>query len=63
MDAMRVVVEAMPDAADPARLAHSGDALAERIKAVVGVTAAVHVAEPGGAPRSEGKAKRVVDKR
>lgn len=37
--------------------------LAEAIKGVVGVTASVHVGDPGSVERSQGKAKRVVDRR
>ena len=37
--------------------------LAQRVKKFVGVTAEVNVHEPGTIPRSEGKAKRVVDLR
>ena len=63
MDALRVHVEALPDAADGDARTASGEALARRIKDTVGVTAEVAVAEPGGVARSEGKAKRVVDNR
>ena len=37
--------------------------LRQRIKSYIGISASVRVHEPGGIPRSEGKAKRVVDKR
>ena len=37
--------------------------LRQRIKSYIGISAMVRVHEPGGIPRSEGKAKRVVDKR
>ena len=37
--------------------------LADAIKGVVGVTAKVHVGDPGSVERSQGKAKRVVDRR
>lgn len=63
LDAMRVHVEALPGAASVEARAAAGEVLAKRIKDVVGVTAEIAVAEPGGAPRSEGKAKRVVDNR
>ena len=63
MDAMAVAVEAMPNAAtDEARKA-SGQALATKIKDVVGVSAAVSVGEPGTVERSQGKARRVIDSR
>ena len=38
-------------------------ALKHRIKSYIGVSAKVKVHDPGGIPRSEGKAQRVVDKR
>jgi len=63
MDAMRVHVEAMPDAADDTSRESAAQRLAKSIKDIVGISAEVAVAEPGGAPRSEGKAKRVVDNR
>ena len=60
MDAMRVHVEALAPEGNAAAL---GDALAQRIKEAVGVSTDVTVQEPGAIPRSEGKAKRVVDNR
>jgi len=63
MDAMRVHVEAMPDAADAASKTAAAGMLTKRIKDIVGISAEITVADPGGAPRSEGKAKRVVDNR
>ncbi|MEZ5872356.1 MAG: phenylacetate--CoA ligase PaaK [Nitratireductor sp.] len=63
LDAMIIHTEAMPDAAhDDARQA-AGNALANRIKETVGVTAKVSVREPGGVERSQGKAVRIIDKR
>ena len=41
----------------------AGAALANLIKNLIGVTAAVNVLQVGGIERSLGKAKRVVDKR
>jgi phenylacetate-CoA ligase len=38
-------------------------ALKHRIKSYIGISASVRVHDPGGIPRSEGKAQRVVDKR
>ncbi len=40
-----------------------GDALAERIKNVIGLSASVVVNDPGVVERSAGKARRVIDKR
>lgn len=61
MDAMRVHVEALPGAADQApQLAKT---LSHQIKSIVGISAEIAMADPGGVARSEGKAKRVVDNR
>ena len=60
MDTMLIRVEALDNGADGPAL---GRALAKHIKDVVGVTAKIDVGAPGTAPRSEGKARRVVDKR
>ncbi len=37
--------------------------MAHRIKQTVGISVKVHVADPGGVARSEGKAVRIVDNR
>jgi phenylacetate-CoA ligase len=60
LDEMTVKVEAAPGGADRAAAARE---LQHHIKSVVGVSARVAVCDPGALPRSEGKAKRVVDKR
>ncbi len=63
MDEMTVLTEALERTADAdARGANAAD-LAARIKDVVGVTAKINVADPGGVARSQGKAVRVVDSR
>jgi len=63
MDAMRVHVEALPDAADAASRAAAQRMLTKRIKDVIGVSAEVFVDDPGAVERSQGKARRVVDNR
>ncbi|MCL6283755.1 phenylacetate--CoA ligase [Ruegeria sp. 2012CJ41-6] len=63
MDAMRVHVEAMPDAADELSRTASARMLSKRIKDVVGVSSEIIVGDPGAVERSQGKAKRVVDNR
>ncbi len=60
-DVMTVQVEPLP--ASAAAGEDAGRALAMKIKQVVGVTVAVTVAAPGGVPRSQGKAVRIVDNR
>ncbi|MCV6593066.1 MAG: phenylacetate--CoA ligase [Silicimonas sp.] len=59
MDRMRVLVETLPGGED----ADLGRDLAQRIKGVIGISAEVSVGGPGSVERSQGKAKRVVDKR
>jgi phenylacetate-CoA ligase len=60
LDAMRVHVEPIDGGADRAALAA---ALAGHVKEVVGVTCAVLCGDPGSVERSQGKARRVVDRR
>ena len=62
LDEMEVRVEAAPGAAAEARAAASA-ALAHQIKSLIGVSASVTVTDPGGVERSQGKARRVIDKR
>ena len=63
MDAMRVMVESDPNSADDASRSAAEAALVKRVKDLVGVSCEVSVSEPGGVPRSQGKAVRVVDNR
>ncbi|MFD0916308.1 phenylacetate--CoA ligase PaaK [Pseudahrensia aquimaris] len=63
MDVMTIMTEAAKGhEAEDAKSANA-KALAEYVKGVIGVTAHVKVAETGGVERSQGKARRVVDKR
>ena len=62
LDAMEVMVEALPDAGGDGRAALAAR-LAARIKSLVGVSAVVTILDPGGIERSQGKARRVIDKR
>ena len=62
LDALKVNVELAPDAAVDACESVTRD-LTEAIKSYVGVSAQVEVQMPGGVPRSEGKAVRVIDNR
>ena len=63
MDAMRVHVEASPDAADELSKTAAARMLTKRIKDAIGISAEIAVANPGEVERSQGKAKRVVDNR
>ncbi|MBO9397112.1 phenylacetate--CoA ligase [Shimia sp. R9_2] len=60
MDAMRVHVEALPEAGNTEEATR---VLSKHIKAMIGVSAAVSVGAPGSVERSQGKARRVVDRR
>jgi phenylacetate-CoA ligase len=62
LDELTVQVEARSDLL-PANYAGEGSALAERIKQLIGISAAVSIEPPGALPRSTGKAARVVDRR
>ncbi len=63
MDAMRINVEATPDAADGLSKAAAARMLSKRIKDNAGVSTEIIVADPGSIPRSQGKAVRVIDNR
>jgi phenylacetate-CoA ligase len=64
LDTLAVEVEAAPDVGvDPAEFDKIAKAVAERIKARVGVTCSVRVRDPGSLPRGQGKAVRVQDLR
>ncbi len=63
MDTMTVHCEVLPGNANEATKQACAKELASHIKGVVGITVQVDVADPGGAPRSAGKAQRVVDNR
>ncbi len=66
LDDLDVLVERRPGIPEPlsvaARTALSQD-MERMIKGYIGVTAKVHVVEPGTVQRSQGKAVRVIDKR
>ena len=63
MDEMEVLVEASPEGAQAdARQASAGE-LAHLVKNLIGVTAKITVTDPGSVERSQGKARRVIDKR
>jgi phenylacetate-CoA ligase len=63
LDAMRVKVEARGEAADADARAAAAANLAQRIKALIGITVEVSAENPGAIERSIGKAKRVIDLR
>ncbi|MFD2739502.1 phenylacetate--CoA ligase PaaK [Sulfitobacter aestuarii] len=63
MDAMRVHVEVLPQAADEASRAAAQRMLSKRIKDMVGISTEIVVGDPGSVARSQGKAVRVVDNR
>jgi phenylacetate-CoA ligase len=63
LDELHVVVEARPEHADEASRAAQAELLVHHVKSVVGVSVSVTVAVPGAVERSQGKAKRVIDRR
>ena len=63
MDEMRVLVEALPNSTDENSRAICAETLSKRIKDTIGISTKIDVSEPGGVERSQGKARRVIDKR
>jgi len=63
LDEVEVLVEAAPaNAAEETRQASAAE-LGHHVKGLIGVTAKITVADPGAVERSQGKARRVIDKR
>jgi phenylacetate-CoA ligase len=62
LDELTIHVERAPSAG-PADGDAAGRRLAQLVKNLIGITASVNVAAPGGIERSVGKARRVVDRR
>ncbi|HJU33014.1 MAG TPA: phenylacetate--CoA ligase PaaK [Hyphomicrobiaceae bacterium] len=63
LDQIEIVVEAAPVAAEAAARDAAARDLAQRVKGRIGITATITVADPGGVERSQGKARRVIDRR
>jgi len=63
LDMMSVVVEARSDHAAAEARKVAAKELAHHIKAVIGISTDIRVADPGGVERSGGKARRVFDLR
>jgi len=63
LDQMEVLVEAAPSAARADARQASAAELGHHVKGSIGVTARITVTDPGGVERSQGKARRVIDKR
>ena len=63
LDELEVRVEALPFLLKAAERAISAAELGNHIKSVIGVTARITVTDPGGIERSQGKARRVIDRR
>jgi phenylacetate-CoA ligase len=63
LDEMEVMVEAAPDAASTDARKAAALRLGQHIKDVIGSSAKVTVSDPGTVERSQGKARRVIDKR
>ena len=62
VEPMEVMVEALPGLEGDRRQGLAAE-LEGRIKGRIGVSAAVSIVDPGAIERSQGKARRVVDKR
>jgi phenylacetate-CoA ligase len=63
LDEVEVLVEAAPaNTAEEARKASAAE-LGHHVKGLIGITARITVADPGALERSQGKARRVIDKR
>lgn len=65
LDKLKVEVEAKPEvyAAGAASVQQTAKALQHKIQQVVGIGVGVEIVPAGAVPRSEGKAKRVIDER
>ena len=62
LDAVEINVE-LAGGANTGSKEDAAKALKHRVKSYIGISASIKVHDQGGIPRSEGKAKRVVDKR
>ena len=62
LDSVRLHIEPL-EGVDQSEAQAQSTALAGSIKSYVGISCAIELAEVGGIPRSEGKAKRVIDNR
>ena len=62
LDALTVNVE-LSSGAGEAQRESAATSLGQRIKSYIGISAGIRVHDAGGIPRSEGKAKRIVDRR
>lgn len=63
MDAMRVMVEALPENASQSERDTATKILSKKIKDTAGISVEVAVGAPGSVARSQGKAVRVIDNR
>lgn len=63
MDVMTVHVEATPAASSTEASAASADLLRQKIKDIIGVSTEIQIGAAGSVERSQGKARRVIDKR
>jgi len=63
MDELDILVEAKPDVISVADKDAAARELQHHIKAIIGISTRIHIQNTGSIERSQGKAKRVVDKR
>jgi phenylacetate-CoA ligase len=62
MDIVQIRLETRAQS-DEEMLATLASAVAHRVKALIGISARIHILPPGTLPRSQGKAARVTDLR
>jgi len=63
MDELDILVEAKPEVISVADKDAAANELQHHIKAIIGISTRIHIQNTGSIERSQGKAKRVVDKR
>jgi phenylacetate-CoA ligase len=63
LDEVEVLVEAAPTGSGEEARKTSAAELGHHVKGLIGITARITVADPGSIERSQGKARRVIDKR
>ncbi|MEX1147657.1 MAG: phenylacetate--CoA ligase, partial [Sphingomonadales bacterium] len=63
MDTLTVHVEIKAEAASDSARKAAADRLGHDIKSLIGISSRIEIHAPGTIDRSEGKAKRIIDKR
>ena len=63
MDSMKILVGDLPSSSDAETRGRLARQLQQRVRNRIGVSVTADVTEPGGVPRSQGKAVRIIDRR